>query len=116
MSEFYTNISMRGKNILYRGIDENGNRVSRKEEFNPTLFIPTKSKTEWMTLDGYYVEPIKPGNIPDTREFLNTYKNVSGFDIYGNTDYVCQYVAENFENEIDYDISKIVVANMDSPI
>jgi|TARA_R110001599_G_scaffold35720_3_gene112626 DNA polymerase elongation subunit (family B) len=113
MSEFYTNISMRGKNILYRGIDENGNRVSRKEEFNPTLFIPTKSKTEWMTLDGYYVEPIKPGNIPDTREFLNTYKNVSGFDIYGNTDYVCQYVAENFENEIDYDISKIVVANID---
>jgi len=113
VSEFYTNISMKGKNILYRGIDENGNRISRKEEFHPTLFIPSKSKTDWMTLDGYYVEPIQPGNIPDTREFINKYKNVQGFNVYGNTDYVCQYVAENFEKDIEYDMSKIVIANID---
>ena len=113
MSEFYTNIAMRGKYILYRGVDENGNRISRQEEFHPTMYVPTNDKTDWTTLDGYYVEEVKPGNIPDTREFVKQYKDVKGFDIYGNTDYVCQYIAENFKQDIEPDISKIVVANID---
>ena len=104
---------MRGKYILYRGIDKNGNRISRQEEFHPTMYVPTQKKTEWTTLDGYYVEEIKPGNIPETRDFVKQYKDVKGFDIYGNTDYVCQYIAENFKQDIEPDISKIVVANID---
>jgi len=113
MSEFYTNISMRGKYILYRGVDENGNRVSRKEEFHPTLFVPSQDETDWKTLEGFYVEPIQPGSIQDTREFINQYKDVQGFDVYGNTDYICQYIADNYSSEVDYDISNIVVANID---
>ena len=104
---------MRGKYILYRGIDKNGNRISRQEEFHPTMYVPTQKKTEWTTLDGYYVEEIKPGNIPETRDFIKQYQNVKGFDIYGNTDYVCQYIAENFTKDVEPDISKIVVANID---
>jgi len=111
--EFYTNIAMRGKYILYRGVDKNGNRISRQEEFYPTMYIPSQKKTEWTTLDGLCVEPIKPGNIPDTRDFVKQYKDVKGFDIYGNTDYVCQHIAENFTEDIQPDISKIVVANID---
>jgi len=104
---------MRGKYILYRGIDENGNRISRQEEFHPTMYVPTNDKTDWTTLDGYYVEEIKPGNIPETRDFVKQYKDVKGFDIYGNTDYVCQYIAENFRQDVEPDMSKIVVANID---
>jgi len=113
VSEFYTNIAMRGKYILYRGVDENGKRISRQEEFHPTMYVPSQKKTEWTTLDNLYVEPIKPGNIQDTRDFIKQYKDVKGFDIYGNTDYVCQYIAENFRQDIEPDISKIVVANID---
>ena len=104
---------MRGKFILYRGIDENGNRISYQEEFHPTMYVPSQSKTEWTTLDGFYVEPVKVGNISETREFINQYKDVNGFDIYGNTDYVCQYIADNFKEDIDIDLGKIVVANID---
>ena len=113
MSDFYTNISMRGKNILYRGIDEDGNRITRKEQFSPTLFVPSQTETEWKTLEGFYVEPFQPGTIQETREFINQYKDVRGFDVYGNTDYICQYIADNYPSEVDYDISKIVVANID---
>jgi len=113
VSEFYTNIAMRGKYILYRGVAENGKRISRQEEFHPTMYVPSQKKTEWSTLDDYYVEPVKPGNIQETRDFIKQYQNVKGFDIYGNTDYVCQYIAENFRQEIEPDISKIVVANID---
>lgn len=104
---------MRGKYILYRGVDENGNRISRQEEFHPTMYVPTNDKTDWTTLDGFYVEPIKPGNIPETRDFVKQYKDVNGFDIYGNTDYVCQYIAENFKQDVEPDMSNIVVANID---
>ena len=104
---------MRGKYILYRGVDENGNRISRQEEFHPTMYVPTNDKTDWTTLDGFYVEPIKPGNIPETRDFVKQYKDVKGFDIYGNTDYVCQYIAENFKQDVEPDMSNIVVANID---
>ena len=119
MSEFYTNIAMRGKYILYRGIDENGNRISRKEEFHPTLYLHSNSKTEWTTLGGHYVEEVNPGNIPETRDFVKQYKDVNGFDIYGNTDYVCQYIAENFKQDIEPDISKMILnvkVKTDSPI
>ncbi len=55
MTEFYTNIAMRGKYILYRGIDKNGKRISRQEEFHPTMYVPSQKKTDWTTLDDYYV-------------------------------------------------------------
>ena len=77
------------------------------------MFAPSQEETKYRTLDGFYVEPIKPGNIPETREFLNQYKDVSGFEIYGNTDFIYQFIGENYESEIDYDFSKVKVATID---
>ena len=113
MNEFYTNVSMRGKNILYRGIDEDGTPFQRKEEFHPTMFVPSKEETEYRTLDGFYVEPIQPGNIPDTREFVNKYENIRGFRVHGNTDFIYQFIGDNYKREIDYDFSKVKVATID---
>ena len=113
MSEYYTNVSMRGKHILYRGIGEDGTPFQRKEEFYPTMFVPSKDKTEHKTLDGFYVEPIKPGNIPDTREFVQKYENIRGFGVYGNTDFIYQFIGDNYKGEVDYDFSKVKVATID---
>jgi DNA polymerase elongation subunit (family B) len=113
MNEIYTNIAMRGKYILYRGIDEDGNRFQRKDEFHPTMYAKAKEKTEYRTLDGMYVEPIQAGNIPETRDFLRRYEDVAGFSIYGNTDFIYQFIGSNYRGEIDYDFSKIKVATID---
>ena len=110
---FYTNVTQRGKYILYRGIDEDGNCFQRQEQFHPTMFIPAKEKSKFRTLDGLYVEPIKPGNIPETREFINQYQGVGGFDIFGNSDFIYQFIGSNYKGEVDYDFSKIKVANID---
>ena len=113
MSEYYTNIAMRGKYILCRGFNEDGTPFQRKEEFHPTMFVPSKKTTKYKTLDGMHVEPIQPGNIPDTREFVNKYQDIKGFDIYGNTDFVYQFIGDNYKGEIDYDFSKVKVATID---
>ena len=110
---FYTNITQRGKYILYRGIDEDGNCFQRQEQFHPTMFIPAKEKSKFRTLDGLYVEPIKPGNIPETRSFINQYQGVGGFEIFGNSDFVYQFIGSKYGGEVDYDFSKIKVANID---
>jgi len=113
VSEYYTNITQRGKFILYRGISEDGTPFQRREEFYPTMYVPSNKKTEYRTLDGLFVEPVQPGNIPDTREFINKYQDIKGFDIYGNNDFVYQFIGDNYKGEIDYDFSKIKVATID---
>ncbi len=113
MKEYYTNITQRGKFILYRGVSGDGTRFQRREEFYPTMYVPSNKKTEYRTLDGLFVEPVQPGNIPDTREFINKYQDIKGFDIYGNNDFVYQFIGDNYKGEIDYDFSKIKVATID---
>ena len=103
---------MRGNNILLRGYRD-GERVKEKIEFNPTLFIPSNKKTSYRTLDGRFVEPIQPGSINDCRSFINKYKSVSGFEIYGNTDYTYQFIGNEYEGEVDYDFSRLNVAIID---
>jgi len=47
--DFYTNVRVYGKYILYRGI-ENGKHVSRRVEYRPTFFVPSKNKSKYKTL------------------------------------------------------------------
>ena len=113
MSEtFYTNVSLRGNKVLLRGFVD-GERVQQKIDFSPTLFLPSNKPTEYKTLEGEFVEPFKPGTISDCRDFIKQYKDVSGFRIFGNTDYVYQFIGKISSGEVDYDFSKIKVANFD---
>jgi len=112
MSEFYTHVSVRGNNILYRGVKD-GKRIKERIPFSPTLFLPTKTKSKYKTLHGDYVEPIQPGSIKDCRDFINKYEGIDGFTIYGNTDYTYQYIGSHFPGEISYHMDDILVAHLD---
>ena len=104
---FYTNVKSIGDYIFYRGYDD-GVEIKDKIRYNPTLFVPSKIKTEYKTLDGHYVSPIKPGAISETRKFIDQYRDVDGFEYYGQENSVYQYISEIFpEDVIDYDISQI---------
>ena len=110
---FYTNVQMIGNQFLVRGYD-NGKHVMFKEEFSPTLFVPSKKESKYKTLDGENVEPIVPGSVRDCREFYKKYENVDGFKIYGNDRYVFQYISEKYsEEEIKFDITKIKLTTLD---
>lgn len=111
--KFYTSISRYGKNILYRGYQD-GRRVKRKIPFKPTLYVKSSKKnSEFKTLDGMIVDPIEFDTMSEAKEFVEKYKEVENFKIYGNTNYVAQFVAEEFPNEIKFDRSKIRVHNLD---
>ena len=110
--DFYTNVSLVGDGILYRGI-KNGVEIKRVEKYHPTLFVPTNEPSEFKTLNGQSVEDIQPGTIKDCRDFVSRYDNVPNFTVYGNTDYVYQYIGDNFPKEVNYDHSQIPICFMD---
>jgi hypothetical protein len=49
----------------------------------------------------------------DCREFLKQYEDLNDSPIYGNTDFVTQYLLETYESEILYDLSQIKIAYFD---
>ena len=110
---FYTNVQNWAGKIYYRGIDSSGNHFKKKIDYDPTLFISSPKPTEYTTLEGDYLAPINPGSIRESKNFIQKYEGVDNFKIYGNTNYHYTYIADNFPDEIKYDLSKITVANID---
>jgi DNA polymerase elongation subunit (family B) len=111
--KFYTNVQLIGNQFLVRGV-ENGKRYEHRDEFFPTLFVKSKKKTKYKTLNGESVESIHPGTVRDCREFYKKYEDVEGFEIYGNDRYIYQYISEKYpEDEIKFDISKIKLVTLD---
>ena len=110
--EFYTNVARFGNSILYRGYVD-GKRVHRKVPFCPTLFVPDQ-KGDWLTLDKQRVSPMTFESMKAAKEFIGNYGEVENFGIYGNTNYIAQFIHDYFPgNQIPFDASKINVCNID---
>lgn len=84
-----------------------------KVPFSPTLYVPVEKPTQFKSLDGKYVEPVKLETMREAKEFIERYKDVSNFEIYGNTNYIAQYVAEHWPGEIQFDRNQINVTTID---
>jgi DNA polymerase elongation subunit (family B) len=109
---FYTHAFRHGKVIKYTGY-ENGDKVSYTIPFRPSLYVTTKKEAKWHALNGTPVEPIHFGSMSEATEFMKQYKDVPNFDIYGNTNYVAQYINEEFPGNIEWDRSLINVTSLD---
>ena len=112
MTNYYTNVACVGNNILYRGI-KNGRRVKLKIGYSPTLFLPSKKPTEFKTLDGDFLEPMRFDSIRETRDFVKRYDEVSNFKIYGNTNYQYAFIADEQKGMVDWNIDDISIAVID---
>ena len=112
MSKYYTNVSIQGNNILFRGVN-NGRRVKLKVQYGPTLYLPSKKQTEYKTLFGDNLEGRKFENIRSARDFVKRYDDVENFKIYGNDRYEYAFIADEFKGQIDWDINQLVIAIVD---
>jgi DNA polymerase elongation subunit (family B) len=112
MSKYYTNVAVQGNNILFRGV-KNGRRVKMKIQYSPTLFLPSKKPSEWKTLFGDNLEPMKFNDIRDAKDFVRKYDGVENFKIYGNDRFEYSFIADEFVGQIDWDIQQINIAIID---
>jgi len=111
--KFYTSVQQSGNTVLVRGYNH-GKQFSDRVKFNPTLFLPTKQPSDWKTLDGKYVRPVKQGTIKDAKEFIETHKDLADFPVYGQTRFNNQYILEEYPwDEMKFDMSHIRIFTID---
>jgi DNA polymerase elongation subunit (family B) len=111
--KFYTSVEQSGNDVLVRGY-ENGLPFKDKVKFNPTLYLPSAKSTDWKTLDGRYVRPVKQGTIRDAKKFVEEHGELEDFEICGQTRYLNQYIFEEYpEDEIKFDKNKIRIFTLD---
>lgn len=121
LMETYTNVSVRGSKILFRGYEKSPSgikRVEREQDFNPTVFVPANGKaTDWETLEGEPMVPLTPGDIRDTRHFMEKYNCVKGPNgkpyVQGNFDFVSQFMAQSYPQGVEHDLSCVKVCYLD---
>jgi DNA polymerase elongation subunit (family B) len=110
---FYTNVFKRGNYIYFRGFKE-GKRVSQKIPFQPTFYVRSGDKTSpYKSLWGEPLEKIKFNSINESKEFLDRYKEVSNFPIYGNINLAYQFINKVFPDTIQFDMSLMKIVTID---
>ncbi len=111
MTEFYTSVERTANEILYVGY-AGARRVAERIKFNPTLFVPTRNPSSYQTLDGVNVDTINPGRMMDCQNFIKQHE-ADNFRVYGNRDYVAQYIADRYPDGCVPDTSVMNVTFID---
>lgn len=109
--KFYTNVFTRGDKIFVRGY-EDGVRVQYTEEYKPYLFLPSP-EGKYSTHLGIPVTKKHFGSIKEARQFIDQYKDIDNFQIYGLENFTYTYIYDNYHGEINYDPSLISVVSLD---
>ena len=109
--QFYTNVTPWGNTLLVREY-VNGERLNRKVKYSPTLFCKVIKETNYKTLDGQYVTPIKHDTIKEAKEWLKSYEDQPHL-VYGNSLFQYNYIADEYPNYVKWDIDKILVVTID---
>ena len=112
-SKFYTNVSRYGNQILYRGYDIEGKPDLKKIKYKPTMYVPTKDKTDWYGLDGTPVSPVPLSSMRECKDFVTQYSDMDNYKIFGNTRHIHGCIQQMFPNTIQVDTSLINVTTVD---
>ena len=108
---FYKNVIEHKGKLLIRGV-MNGKDYAEKIDFGPTLYALSQSQTEYTTLQGQYLKPIKFNDIRSARNFRKEYGNQS--PLYGLERYHYQYIGQNYpEDNIDWSKEHIKIFTLD---
>ena len=97
---FYTYIGL-GPNKVYVRDMKIGIEYSGYEDFSPTLFLPSpKDKSNYKSLDSEPLASHTFGGIKDCKEFLAEYDDISNYPIYGNRNFIIQYISNTYSNKM----------------
>ena len=113
MSEFYTYCWQYGKNVLTRGYRDGKPFTERDPKFKPKLYVRSNEESDIKGLYGEQLKEIEFGDAADCREFLEKYKGIENYPIYGQTDLTYQYLSEKYPDDIPFDMSVMNIQSLD---
>jgi len=98
--------------LLYRGY-ENGKPVKRKIKYEPTLYVTTPKESNYISLDGKAVAPVKMPDMREAKAWIQTNQHVAGRQIYGNIRHIPAFIQDEFPGDIQFDRNNINVTSID---
>lgn len=110
--KFYLDAKLHFDEILYRYI-EDGERKQKRVKYQPYLFVPTKTKTPYRTIDNRPVEKKEFRNIGDARKYAKYQSDISNAEFFGLTNYIYTFLYDEYPGEVEYDASLINVGVID---
>ena len=102
---FYTNIRSYGNDLLYIGYDKQGNRVQKRVPFKPKFYVRDNNigaQSKFSTIEGSPIKEMSFDSIRESKDFLDTYSDVTDFNIYGHNKFPVQFIAKYFPGDISY--------------
>src|SRR6056300_323914 len=111
MMNFYKSVIEHHGKLIVRGVHE-GQEYKEKIDYSPTLYAISQEDTEFKTLTGQCLKPIKFGSIKKARDFKRSY-NTENAPIFGMDRYQYQYIADEFPNDIQFSKDHIKIFTLD---
>ena len=108
---FYKSVIEHHGKLLVRGIHD-GQEFKEKIDYSPTLYAISQQDTEFKTLSGQCLKPIKFGSIKKAREFKRSY-NTENAPIFGMDRYQYQYISDTYPEEIQFSKDHIKIFTLD---
>lgn len=107
-NNFYTNVDTRGNKVFLRYV-ENGEHKSQVIEFQPELYIKTNNRNNMdaMSMHDEMLEKVTFSDNREMQKFINDYKDVDGFAVYGTESIMNQFISKNYPGNLEYDPTKI---------
>ena len=109
--QFYTCVNRYFDKLLYRGYD-NGRPVAYEVPYEPTIYEGCTWKTGVVGMDGRFVEPKSFKSMKECGDYIKMYKDVGSKYLYGNKNYVNQFITEKFPT-LEFDRDQINVTSID---
>ena len=111
-SSFYTNvIEYKGK-LLIRGVN-NGQPYLSRINYSPKLYLPTKEKTNYKTLDGIHLKEKRFDSISKAKHFYSEYSTIPEYKIFGMNRYNYQYIADTYRDDMRWNKDYIKIFTLD---
>ena len=108
---FYLSVDVIGNDIIERFINNHGTEEVRRIPYEPTMFIHCNDETKYKDIYGKYCLPKRFSSINDCRQWQQKTKGV--VEVLGMDDFKLAYISDTYKGDIQYDKSKIRVANFD---
>lgn len=110
---FYTNVFYDYKKILLAEKNEFGETKYKEVDFQNSLFLPSKDKTNYKSIVGEYLAEIKFESYDSYKEFVEQYSNIKNFEIHGDLPIEYKFINNTYGTDISYDFSKLNIAYID---
>lgn len=105
---FYTSVEKRGNGIFLRYTDPaTGTRKKTEIEYKPSLYVQGVDNPVAKDFWGRDLEKVDFETIRDMTDFIEKYRGIQGYRIYGQRDPIFQFITKYYPGDIKFDGSKI---------